>query len=424
MANKEFIVLVSNKEIAFNPSFSVSTRMTNLLIPLAMRFSESKETYWKVTQTNYGANSSTLTIKVTDYYPKDISGFSTNPMPKRPINSIVFEPFNWQLLKGCLSFYHKKLLINYLYNTEDPEYNDPTTKSWTIAYKTREPGDSQKKISTFKYDFWMPFSEIKFDNGKVIFEKTIIIHSINEVVHFEIFNDHLRQEFENIKEWFFKKLGTTKFKVEGVFTREGIKLVKVEATSKSIDKIDKEFIEKIKLKTISDNILGAKESINGKSILDLREIDKNVVVDSLFLGSEENLLDYIFKNKGARNYLQLTYLAKEKHSINNAIKYTLLPNFGFLFHIEGSNEKHVVWELLNSHATYIWSFYKKKLDTDIYEELEKTISYINKDGRNNYKDLWRSKEIDGDKKFSFILHKTGNDNFESWRQNLVNVTMA
>jgi hypothetical protein len=76
-----------------------------------------------------------------------------------------------------------------------------------------------------------------------------------------------------------------------------------------------------------------------------------------------------------------------------------------LFFIEGDSKNHFCWELLNSHATYVWTFEKIETGMDAqYERMEETINLIRNVGREAYKNGFKNKEIDNDVSFYAIEH--------------------
>ncbi|MGY6561707.1 MAG: hypothetical protein ACXITV_06340 [Luteibaculaceae bacterium] len=99
------------------------------------------------------------------------------------------------------------------------------------------------------------------------------------------------------------------------------------------------------------------------------------------------------------------------------------PHFGFLFFVEGERNNHFIWELLNSNATYIWSF--EKYDGTLAQQLKKIeeiIGRIRTLGREKYKGAYRNFQEDGDLVFRSIAHENINsdfvDDFPRWRSRL------
>ena len=142
---------------------------------------------------------------------------------------------------------------------------------------------------------------------------------------------------------------------------------------------------------------------------------KNVLLDP------QNLLNSIIKIKDVKNKKQLEYLAGLKQDENYQLRFTLKPLFGFLFYVEGHNGNHFCWELLNSHATYIWSFDSKYAFFEILNEIDNIINYIRINGRKKYKELVK---IESENKFLFstLYHKKkltkNKDGFVEWKNDL------
>ena len=80
---------------------------------------------------------------------------------------------------------------------------------------------------------------------------------------------------------------------------------------------------------------------------------------------------------------------------------------------------YYVWELTDSHATYIWKFNHVQRDGQkIYEQLECSINLIKKNGRNYYKRLLKDNGTHADFEFFFIFHKISDgkaEPFQSWK---------
>ncbi|MEY3249546.1 MAG: hypothetical protein RL742_1589, partial [Bacteroidota bacterium] len=124
-----------------------------------------------------------------------------------------------------------------------------------------------------------------------------------------------------------------------------------------------------------------------------------------------------------RNRQQLIYLSGAKQSKNEKIRFTLAPNFGFLFLVEGEQYNHFVWELLNSHATYIWSIGKTRQDLKLqYQRIEQAINTIRNSSRSAYKNAYRQQQTDQDLAFNYLQHQHAEsalvDGFPKWKHQL------
>jgi hypothetical protein len=86
-------------------------------------------------------------------------------------------------------------------------------------------------------------------------------------------------------------------------------------------------------------------------------------------------------------------------------------------------QNHFVWELLNSHATYIWSIEKDEEEIDRqFTRIEASINSIRSFGRERYKQAYRSHHHDTQLVFSVIDHKRADsvfvDGFVTWKHKL------
>ena len=116
-------------------------------------------------------------------------------------------------------------------------------------------------------------------------------------------------------------------------------------------------------------------------------------------------------------------MAGGKQTERQKLRYTLHPNFGFVFLIEGEQCNHFVWELLNSHATYVWSIGKSHKDIELqYKRIEATIGTVRSAGRDEYKRAYRNNHQDDDLVFTVIEHDQVNSNlkdgFLKWKSRL------
>lgn len=98
------------------------------------------------------------------------------------------------------------------------------------------------------------------------------------------------------------------------------------------------------------------------------------------------------------------------------LRFTLSPQFGFLFHVEGEEMDHFIWGLLNTHATYIWSMEKEEMALDKkLKLLEREINLIKDHGRKTFLSSKKSSEF----VFSKVNHEHSGsdliDGFPKWK---------
>lgn len=98
------------------------------------------------------------------------------------------------------------------------------------------------------------------------------------------------------------------------------------------------------------------------------------------------------------------------------LRFTLSPQFGFLFHVEGEEMDHFIWELLNTHATYIWSMEKRGMALGKkFKLLEREINFIRDHGGKAFLNNEKSSEF----VFSKVNHEHSGsdliDGFPKWK---------
>ncbi len=137
--------------------------------------------------------------------------------------------------------------------------------------------------------------------------------------------------------------------------------------------------------------------------------------------NEKELLEHIMIWKDIRNKKQIEYLAGALHEKDEKIRFTLTPQFGFLFVVKGHQMTHYIWEMLNTHATYIWGF--DPVDWSKEKQLSKIeviIAFIRNHGRDTY---IRQVAPDEEILFNRIRHRGAEasviDPFPKWRHAVV-----
>lgn len=442
---KELIIKIDNQNIHLSPKLTVPIHHTN--IPYEhCEFRSHRDIFWKVELLEYNKDNKCWKMKVVDYSANDINNFDRQKSTKE-VERIAFEKFNWIELERLLTNYHKIKLLNVLNNHDTnrfyrEEQKQKTDLAFSVAdfshqinevnlsqtqYKAISfvPNEREPIIETLKVMFDVYFSDASFKLGYVTFSK--IIKEIGDKLDFKIKNDHILAEFDNIKSWFAKKLKTKKFRVNAIIITTDSKVTEVTATSQEISMIDTELIDSIKYqRTIAltkslriidtDKSLFTAEEIFGE--LDTDEIEGNV-----FSQNELDIFGFLLDNHKTRNRKQLEYLSGYKQAENSKLRFTLHPNFGFLFFVEGKDNNHFIWELLNSNSTYIWSIDKSEMAIELqYKRIEDSVNFIRDSGREEYKRAYRQNHHDSDLVFCEIKHDdiTSNfvDGFVKWKHKL------
>lgn len=419
MSKKEIIIRVGNDGVFINPRLFIPIQQTN--IPKKhLTFRSSEDIFWNVELLGYKEEIECLKVSVKEYKQKNIIGFDKQE-PTKKVTKIYFDKFDWIKLEPLLIYYHKKELIEYLsYSKKDSKENYNND-----FHANNEKLLSKPSITTMSENFGVYFTECNFMLGYVAFKK--YIKKIGKEVDFKIPNEHILAEFDNIKYWFAKKLKTKKFKVIVTIKIRDNEITETKATSDIINQITPELIDSVKFQRTFALTKEPRLSKPDKSLFTADEIftqfNSDDIEGNVFKQSEKDILNFFINEKAVRNKKQLAYLAGKKQSDNYRLRYTLNPNFGFLFLIEGSENNHFVWELLNSNATYIWSIEKGKQNIELqFKRIEDIVNNVRRSGRENYKRAYINNHHDNDLIFRVLNHKNiGSkliDDFPDWKNRL------
>jgi hypothetical protein len=406
-----------------------------------MSFRNDRDIFWEVELFNYNILTKTIRVRVLNYSPENISNYYKQKQ-KKPVKSFLFEKFEWSKIEPQLSYYQTSALSNIikgipsLDNTNNEnlkiekrfnnsDFNSLGEPKLLIDNKNIEFIENQIVKIDEELSFY--YKNANFKDGFVSVNFKPKLCSNKEEI--KIFNNKILPEYEYVKNYFpkyFKK--GKKFKVQLSGKVQFGKLLYYEATSVEIQSINENVIS-----TVRDLI-----EVDLFDTVDTDKIDKNIFsIEEIIEKSNINesikdsidkepqkLLYSIIKLKDVKNKKQLEYLAGFKHKGNYQLRFTLKPLFGFLFYVESGKKNHFCWELLNSHATYIWSFDSKY---DFFEKLydiDVIINYIRINGRKKYKQFTRN-EIENNFTFKTIFHKNKltefKDGFIEWKNELEKV---
>lgn len=243
----------------------------------------------------------------------------------------------------------------------------------------------------------VPIEKLDFHYGSISFKHSIL--EFKTELEFEIENTAVRPEFEVLKPYFSKVLNSKNIKVDLEAEFENEKLVSQLATSKDVEKINREVIEGVKFKFITKNILAAANQKGNEQLLTVENMqDKK---EQLYSDGNE-LLEDILKGKEFRHSKQLKFLAiKHERSILK-IRFVLSP-FSFVFLLSGQEQFHIILETLDTEeATYLWHCVKtKQALIKKVKEIDEQLNLIRNKGRHAFLET-------KPKDFSRILHDYSN----------------
>ena len=411
---KHIIVKLSKEGIYYNPNQYITWENTNFPAKKSFLIRARFDVYWKVKLLAFDSVDNVLELEVVDFDFGASKEFD-NQKAKKPIRRFHFSPMNWQELQACFSYF------------ESVEFEHLKAKTGTEPVKNLKEKVkiiSKKGLRRFSFDeeiidinFKVPILKLSFKLGYVEFTKKI--SEINEPITFKISNQFLIPEFDLIKPYFSKVLGTRKIRVKGKIEKSE-NGININCHSSEIKSINEQLISTVQRLSIEKKIKKPLITAVDKSIFTADEYfdDYEISKGNKIRKSDQELLAEILDIKGVRNRKQLLYLSGKLQSKNTKLKFTLSPDFGFLFCVEGKEFKHFIWELLNTNATYIWSVAKSIPLKQAFLMVETQINHIRDHGRMRYLQFERDDAL----LFSKIIHKNANsvliDAFPLWRTRL------
>ena len=217
-----------------------------------------------------------------------------------------------------------------------------------------EETSASSKIISIHQKIKIPFENIEFRYGSMAFK--YLITELNTEIEFDIENLEIRPEFEVLKPYFIKTLKLKNISVEiHAEFENGILLAQL-ATSEDLQRINKEIIESVKFRFITQNFVRKPTIDNANVLLDINHLQSNAGSGEQLYDSGEELLTDLLKNKNYKHQKQLQYLADRHARTILKIRFVLSP-FSFVFLLIGKNNFHIVMETLDTEeATYLWHF--------------------------------------------------------------------
>lgn len=320
------------------------------------------------------------------------------------VERLVFRSINTQKLLSCMKINEPVLgdkttgmesRKSFRYTLEEAEwlYLKPDKLNLTDASGHEDlegelPGVPPiVKKHTLQEDYSVFWKDVRFGFGAVtVFVKSRKLRRSMEV---RVYNDHLRPEFDAIKNYFGKILNSKKIRIQVRYELEDHRVVRVQAHSPEIVRIDRNLIDSVKLEWV--------KALPGKRIT--AEVDKSLftmdeyfeaatdkkIKPGLFYQDEKDLLQDLLDISSTKHYKQLRFLsANHAHRIMK-LRFILHP-FSFLFLIEGEKKYHVIWETLDTaEATYIWHIEKSLSELKrTMQKIESIIQVIKAQGKTAY----------------------------------------
>jgi hypothetical protein len=415
---KTILLRVNNEGVFYNPTEGLSWAATNLPTG-AFRFREHEPIYWRARMCAYQKETQTLEVEVLDYEAVFEEKFE-HQQPKQPIRAIQFLPLASDAFKANLSYYDGLRLTTILANTE-PEPPAPKivwTKpraEWEIEmdWQPTDPSPpALEKPANIHLHFQERIQELNFSLGMI--KGTHYVEEWGIAIDYEIANDFVIPEFDYVKSYVAKALKQRHVPIEIKTTLAEATGQPVPARSPILQSIDERLLVLVRSQAAERLLKKPKfEADVDKSLFTADEMYDQYTEDGSWgdalRSPGEEILAQILSLKKVRNAKQLQFLAGKVQAPDEKLRFTLTPLFGFIFLAQGERQQHFIWELLNSHATYLWSFDPEELPAQQrFRELEKILNFIKVHGRQEYRN---NHHLSDHFDFRAINHRHAGSNF-------------
>ncbi|WP_282037453.1 hypothetical protein [Saccharicrinis aurantiacus] len=436
MNSNERIIRLEGKRIFISPDFSIQLTESNLANRVHL-FSTRPNIFWRVKVT-YDTSTFTIFLDVINYKHDNIEQFNSQTV-KGKVVRIVFNKLDWNKLEQYLGSYKedslREIADNLPIRMQSSKTEVENSNNTTVAEENKKnnitPSPSninQTNIDrewTESYEARLKYSDATFIEGGVIITK--FTTNNNQVIKHEVFIENLEigPELDYIKYYFYKIFRDKYFNFNGTIQYKNNIVIDVyDNKSDDIQQIKKSILESVRELQINEILDITNDNDKEKKLYTIPEIidifKKEDKKARIIFDSETEIIDILLKpSKHSGNRTQLLFLSGKMQSADHRIKFTLNPKFGFLFTIDGENQRYYCWELLVSHANYLWIVDNTISIEEQYYRVEKSINFIIEYGRNKYKKSYKEGHIDSDIIFKAINHTTkkdtDHDRFKNWK---------
>lgn len=360
----------------------------------------------------YNKNTARLQVQVLDFEAEE-DGFDPSREMRSPVRMLEFSPLEEGPFKAQLSYYKAGSLRGVL-RTESNVVN-------RSLHPAATPKNDDSPPAGQTVNFTYSLLDLTFSNGGV--KGLVELPGVNELLPFKVVNDHIVAEFDAIKPFFVKALKRQTVRVSSVlrFVKGEPKLDR--GTSSQIARINDDMLELFRARAVKALLNFDPTTTVDKSLFTPEDVFASLDDDELGKATlphdGQDLLAEILRHKKVRNARQLTFLSGTLHEPDTKLRYVLSPTFGFVFLATGQDANHFILELLDSHATYVWSIPKDWENREAqFRSVEREIAAIGTLGRGQYR-----RTLHFEHEFWFVIHENAErglvDGFPRWRNRLL-----
>ena len=421
-STKRYIYLkITDDGLFYNDRHYFKWNQTNFPSKLDFAWREHHPVYWKVELLNYDKSNKILDVHIEDYNETNLELFYKQKS-KDAVREIHFHELKWSILQGQLRSYVYRSFMHL--EGDEPVVpsivEEPLGEIHTARPKAGVEVEEEPVVSEIAILFKTDILNLSFKSGFA--ECLHYVPEIDESLNIRLYNDSLLPQFDHIKPYFKKYFKNKQLQIRGKAVRQDDGVWWTKCRCQQISMIDEDAIASIRRMVLKDKMAKPFVIDVDKSLFTSDDIflEENEIDLGKALRAEDlDLVQEIMDLKGVRNRKQLIYLSGKVQHDNTAIRFTLAPQFGFLFYAKGQEMCHFIWELIDSHATYIWStdLDPRLLDRQ-FKAVEQLVNVIRASGRRVY----LADKSDEDLLFHRISHQKANstivDPFPLWKARL------
>jgi hypothetical protein len=425
---KTILLHITNDGPRYHPQRQLPWSATNLPEG-AFRLRENEPIYWRVRLSTYDKHQEELEVEVLDYQAAFDPAFAEQ-QPKMPVSKLRFFPLSPVRFKALLSYYDGRRLAEILQPLADETSSLLAPNAWTPPVEQGQdhflpPSLIRDKPASVHLHFEERIQDLRFKLG--IIGGTCFVEEWGIAIDYYVKNDFILPEFDYVKSYLSKALKRRRVPIELKTTLKAATDHAVLARSPVLEAIDENLLELVRSQAVERLLQKPKfdapvdkSLFTGDEMFDQYASDDDPWGDALRT-PEADLLAQILELREVRNAKQLQFLAGKVQATSERLRFTLSPQFGFLFTGHGARQRHLIWELLDSHATYLWSYDPDEVaPARALLELEQALNFIKVHGRQEYRN---NHHLSEHLTFCPINHRHVNskliDGFPRWRHALL-----